>query len=191
MRADEHDPITHVPEPEPQLAMIEQDAAYLADPSPAVENIAASLDYLYNTGASPDALIAIQDNAAYLVETIQQHNQALQGALALARKIREQRDQTRQVLDELRHALDEIDTSVPEVEQLYEYVTEEAEMGILEMMWEYLGDHIMMASPLEYYEANELLDILTGDVIDEASPLWADLRDWMKRAVQEAEGSAR
>lgn len=182
---------THHPDPETQLALLEQDAAYLADPSPAVETIADGLEYLHATGASPDALVAIQDGAAYLVEVVQQHNQALQGALALARKVREQRDQTRQALDELRRALDEIDTSVPEIEQLYEYVTENAEMGFLEMMWEFLTDHIMMTSPLEYYEANELLDILTGDVILDDSPLWADLRDWMKRAVQEAEGSAR
>lgn len=170
-----------------QLATVEMQVGTLADTHQVVDQMAGALDYLYETGADSAAIQVLSENASQLIEANQQLDQAMKAVAEIARTIQQQRDVTRQALSTLKAAIEDADTGVPEIADLYdslsEMAQEDAECYVLDVMWEIVVDNVTSNTSLTYSEAIELVDLLTGGLIEENHPIWQELRSWISRCI--------
>jgi sugar/nucleoside kinase (ribokinase family) len=171
---------------ERDLVAVEAQVNALLDPTAAVDAIIASLEDLHDDGATLDPLTTIQGATECLLEVAQEQNRAFRTTLGLARKLKEQRDQTHEALDELKYAVETADTLDPTVAQLWEAVeemiSETNEIWLFDMVWETIRDELACNSPLTYREADRLVDIFLGEVLPDDHPLWNEVREWLARA---------
>lgn len=171
---------------ERQIVALETKArAALTAHQPIMEDLAAHLDALFAAGAPGEVLDDIQARAVDLVAVAGEQRIATQASLELARKIQQQRDQTRQALDNLKAAIKHADVDVPEISELWatieEYVVDE--MDLDEIASDHIANQAWFCTPLEFDEALGLLNILLGLVdVPPSSPLWPELKSWIARA---------
>ncbi len=173
-----------------RLAVVQEAVSVLANPIPVLEDIEAELDILNDEEADPEALNAIHENAITLLDSQQRLATAFMTTLELAKALKEQREQARQGLDELKQAISSADLNVPEIEGLWETIEEmvsEDSMNYFDdYAWDSMIDRIAEETPLDYRESYQLLNLLTGEQIEENHYLWDELRDWMRRAEETA-----
>jgi hypothetical protein len=168
------------------LIAVQQHVSDLADPRDSAGAIGDALDRLYTTGADAEAVEAIHTHAVEMLETSQSLHQVVQTTLEMARALREQREH-------LRLAIAEIDTSVPEIEELVETIREETSEDdywcLMDMFHENLTEDIVSNTGLNWQEAGQLADILTGGALEEDHPLWDELREWLAAVARESGSS--
>jgi methylthioribose-1-phosphate isomerase len=173
------DELTH------ELALVSDQVRALADPTGAVDTIVVALDRLYAQGADDQALADIQTGGEQLLAITDASTQALRGAVELAQRIKQQRDQAEDALQRLRQAMDALDTDMPEIQALFESVEEmlmdETWEYIYDTLWETVYDRVFSATPLDYRESVTLTDYLTDGCLPLDHPLWDELRAWMAK----------
>jgi hypothetical protein len=174
-----------------ELALVSDQVRALADPAGAVDTIVVALDRLYAQGADDQALADIQAGGEQLLTITDASTQALRGAVELAQRIKQQRDQAEDALKRLRQAMDEIDTDMPEIQAMFESVEEmlmdETWAYIFDTLYEVVYDNVFSNTGLDYAEAVTLIELLTDYSIREDHPLWDELRTWMAKVQREAE----
>lgn len=167
------------------LLAIQQRVVALADPSALVDGVLADLDRLYQDGADPGVLNAIEDSTADLLAHARQLHDTVTATVELARTLRTQREEARQALDELRSAVRTVDTDVPEIEELYEAIEETTMEWLWDTIYEQIYDQIVINSPLHWNEAVDLISLLTEGELADDHPLWNEVREWLDAARRE------
>ncbi len=167
-----------------RLATVQEAVSVLANPIPVLEDIEAELDILNEEEADPEALNAIHENAITLLDSQQRLVTAFMTTMELAKALKDQREQTRQTLANLQRAVEECDTENPDIDALVMSIQEEQD----EFLWYTLDDmqaeNIAEESGLDYPEAYQMMNILTGGGLDTDHYLWDELRDWIRRAQE-------
>jgi sugar/nucleoside kinase (ribokinase family) len=167
------------------LAAVQQHVNDLADPRDSAGAIADALDRLYATGADAGTVNTIHAHAVEMLETSQSLHQVVRTTLEMARALREQRER-------LRQAIADVDISVPEIEELVETIREETSEEeywyLQDLIQESFVDEIAMNTGLNWTEAGQLADILTGGVLEDDHPLWDELREWLAAVARESSG---
>lgn len=174
------------------LAALEQTASALVDPTIAADVIEQGLNFIYtNEGEHLEAVLDdIQLSVNALVANADDLGAKLQAAVAMAKTLREQRESARQALQDLQDAIVNHDLSHPEIDGLIDSLTEsitwEIEEQIWDVLWEHVIDRITDESPLDYTQANHLLDILTGGEVAHDSPVWREITEWIDFVDQQS-----
>ena len=172
---------------ENELAVLEETVRGLQVPTHAAELIADALNFLADHGAGHQ--VAVLDDvytaASQMLTTAQKLDQGFRASLAIAKTLRQQREDTRRALADLQRAIEECDVENPDIEALAESIREEQD----EMLWyaldDMLAENIAENSPLTYTESWELMNMLTyGSNFDQGHYLWDELRDWIRRAEE-------
>ncbi len=167
-----------------RLAVVQEAVSVLANPIPVLEDIEAELDMLNDEEADPEALNAIHENAITLLDSQQRLATAFMTTLELAKALKDQREQARQTLAELQRAIEECDTDNPDIDALVMSISEEQEEWIWYTLDDMQAENIAEESGLDYSEAYQMMNILTGGGLDTDHYLWGELRDWMRRAQE-------
>jgi hypothetical protein len=174
-----------------ELALVSDQVRALADPAGAVDTIVVALDRLYAQGADDQALADIQAGGERLLAITDASTQALRGAVELAQRLKQQRDQVEKTLSELKRAMENLDFGVPEIEQLFESVEEmmadEVWMYAIDSLWENIMDDIATNTGLTYSEADDLIDLLRFCSLNVDHPAWSELHAWMARTQRAQE----
>jgi len=178
---------TIAPDPAEHLAIVQRQVLDLADPADVVDQIAVGLDRLFDGGADPGVLNAIEDGARGLLEHARSLHDNAQTAIELARVLREQREAARKTLEDLKRAMDEVDRDVPEIDALADAIEEMS----AEWMWEVQEEDLIWSiannTPLTFMEAAHLYEVFTESGLANDHPLWNELREWLV-AVRREEG---
>jgi len=161
------------------LLVIQQRVSALVDPELIGDDISMRLDRLHADGADPGVLDALADNAADLIDQTNTLADHLRTAIHSARALREQRELARRALEDFKAAVRNVDTDVPEVEEMYEAIQELDMQWMWDATYEIIYDQITANTPLEWNEAVQLIDILTGDGPAPDDILWNELREWL------------
>jgi hypothetical protein len=163
------------------LALLNGQLTDIVNPNNMLAEIEDILDDLDADQVDPHALDTIAENAVSLLDMASNLRRTAETAINTARSLKKS-------MDELKRGLETCDTDIPEIAQLQELIESDLYDSA---WWQDMGyedaiENIAEGSGLEWGEAQQLWELLTGGGINGDSSLWAELREWMDRAERAA-----